>query len=112
MSEERKAAERLVLRLLGLAAAFAVIRWVLPEVWDKLSPFIIAVPIAAALQPVIRFLQKRIKMKPSPASLIPVNVPNDASPDNLMYSSIIHAIIWPFVLTSGAGTSFFSPKIG
>ncbi len=72
MSEERKAAERLVLRLLGLAAAFAVIRWVLPEVWDKLSPFIIAVPIAAALQPVIRFLQKRIKLRRSPASLIPV----------------------------------------
>ena len=72
MSEERKAAERLLLRLLGLAAAFAVVRWVLPELWDKLSPFIIAVPIAAALQPVIRFLQKRIKLKRSPASLIPV----------------------------------------
>ena len=31
MSEERKAAERLLLRLLGVAAAFAVVRWVLPE---------------------------------------------------------------------------------
>ena len=72
MSEERKAAERLFLRLLGLAAAYAALRWVLPEVWDKLSPFIIAIPIAAALQPVIRFLQKKIKMKRSPASLIPV----------------------------------------
>ncbi len=72
MSEERKAAERLLLRLLGLAAAFAALRWVLPEIWDKLSPFIIAVPIAAALQPVIRFLQKRIRLKRSPASLIPV----------------------------------------
>ena len=72
MSEERKAAERLLLRLLGVAAAFAVVRWVLPEIWDKLSPFIIAVPIAAALQPVIRFLQKRIRLKRSPASLIPV----------------------------------------
>ncbi len=72
MSEERKAAERLVLRLLGLALTFAVLRWVLPEVWDKLSPFIIAIPIAAALQPVIRFLQKKLKLKRSPASLIPV----------------------------------------
>ena len=72
MSEERKAAERLLLRLLGIAAAFAVVRWVLPEIWDKLSPFIIAVPVAAALQPVIRFLQKRIRLKRSPASLIPV----------------------------------------
>ena len=72
MSDERKAAERLVLRLLGLILAYAVLRWVLPEVWDKLSPFIIAIPLAAALQPVIRFLQKKIKMKRSPASLIPV----------------------------------------
>ena len=62
MSEERKAAERLALRLLGVVLAFVILRWVLPEVWDKLSPFIIAIPIAAALQPVIRFLQKKIKM--------------------------------------------------
>ena len=72
MSEERKAAERLLLRLLGLALAYAALRWVLPEIWDKLSPFIIAIPLAAALQPVIGFLQKKIKMKRSPASLIPV----------------------------------------
>ena len=72
MSEERKAAERLMLRLLALALAVAALRWVLPEIWDKLSPFIIAIPIAAALQPVIRFLQKKVKMKRSPASLIPV----------------------------------------
>lgn len=72
MSEERKAAERLLLKLLGVAAAYAALRWVLPEIWDKLSPFIIAIPLAAALQPVIRFLQKKIKMKRSPAALIPV----------------------------------------
>ncbi|MER2057125.1 MAG: AI-2E family transporter, partial [Clostridia bacterium] len=72
MSEERKAAERLGLRLLGLILAFVALRWVLPEVWDKLSPFIISIPVAAALQPVIRFLQKKIKLKRSPAALIPV----------------------------------------
>ncbi len=72
MSEERKAAERLALRLLGLILAYAALRWLLPEVWDKLSPFIIAIPLAAALQPVIRVLQKKIKMKRSPAALIPV----------------------------------------
>ncbi len=49
---------------------------------------------------------------PASSTGLPVNVPNDASPDNLIYSSIIHAMIWPLVLTSGAGTSFFSPKIG
>jgi len=72
MSEERKAAERLLLRLLGAALAFVGVVWVLPEVWDKMSPFVVAVPLAAALQPVIRFLQKKIRMRRSPAALIPV----------------------------------------
>ena len=72
MSEERKAAERLLLRLMGVILAVIALVWVLPEVWDKLSPFIIAIPVAAALQPVIRFLQKKIKMRRSPAALIPV----------------------------------------
>ena len=92
MSEERKAAERMLLRLLGVAAAFAVVRWVLPEVWDKMSPFIIAVPIAAALQPVIRFLQKRIKLKRSPASLIPVL---------LLLALFLGLIIWLLIFTIG-----------
>ena len=72
MSEERKAVERMLLRLLGTAAVLAALFWVLPEVWDKMSPFIVAVPLAAALQPGIRFLQKRIKLRRSPAALIPV----------------------------------------
>ena len=92
MSEERKAAERMLLRLLGVAAAFAVVRWVLPEVWDKMSPFIIAVPIAAALQPVIRFLQKRIKLKRSPASMIPVL---------LLLCLFLGLIIWLLIFTIG-----------
>jgi sporulation integral membrane protein YtvI len=50
---------------------FCVI-WVLPQIWDKLSPFIVALPVAAVLQPVIRFLQGKMKMKRGPASLIPV----------------------------------------
>ena len=72
MSEERKAAERLMLRLFSAVLAYIILRWVLPVAWDKLSPFIIAVPVAAALQPVIRFLQRTVKLKRSPASLIPV----------------------------------------
>ena len=92
MSEERKAAERMLMRLLGVAAAFAVVRWVLPEVWDKMSPFIIAVPIAAALQPVIRFLQKRIKLKRSPASLIPVL---------LLLALFLGLIIWLLIFAIG-----------
>ena len=72
MSEERKAAERLLLRLLGLLLILAALHWVLPEAWDKLSPFIISIPLAAALQPVIHILQSKIRMKRSPAALIPV----------------------------------------
>ena len=72
MSEERKAAERLALRLLGFLLTAAFLIWVLPEIWDKLSPFIIAIPLAAALQPVIRFLEKKLKLRRGAASLVPV----------------------------------------
>ena len=72
MSEERKALERLVCRILGAAAIIALVVILLPVFWDKLSPFIVAVPIAALLQPVIRFLQKKLKLKRSAASMIPV----------------------------------------
>ena len=99
MSEERKAAERLALRLLGLTAVFAVLRWVLPEVWDKLSPFIIAIPVAAALQPVIRFLQKKMKMKRSPAALIPVL---------LLLVIFLGLLIWLFTFGIGQVTRIAS----
>ena len=72
LSEERKAAERLAARVVGGAAAVFLVIRLLPMAWDKLSPFIIAIPLAAALQPVIRFLQKRLKLKRSVAALIPV----------------------------------------
>ena len=70
MSEERKAAERLIFRGIGLVAVIVLAAWLLPQVWDKLSPFIIAIPMAAMLQPIIRFLQKHLKMKRGLASLI------------------------------------------
>ena len=70
MSEERKAAERLIFRGIGLVAAIVLAAWLLPQIWDKLSPFIIAIPMAAMLQPIIRFLQKHLKMKRGLASLI------------------------------------------
>ncbi len=95
MSEERKAAERILLRILSVAAAYAVLRWILPEIWDKMSPFIIAVPLAAALQPVIRFLQKRIRLKRSPASLIPVL---------LLLGIVLGLLIWAFTFGIGQVT--------
>lgn len=72
MTEERKAAERLLFRFLCAVLALIAVIWLLPEVWDKLSPFIISIPVAAMLQPVIRFFQKRLKFKRSPAALLPV----------------------------------------
>ena len=63
MSEERKAAERLAIKGVGAIAAIAFLFWAVPQVWDKLSPFIIAIPLAAALQPVILFAQNKMKIK-------------------------------------------------
>lgn len=70
MTPERKAAERLTFRFLCLLLALAAIVWILPEAWDKFSPFIIGIPLAAVLQGPVGFLQKRLKMKRSIASLL------------------------------------------
>ena len=70
LSKERIAAERLLCRALSFAVILAAALWLVPQVWDKLSPFIIAVPIAAMLQPVIRFCHRRLKLKRGITSLI------------------------------------------
>ena len=59
----RYAAERLALRILLalLAAAFVIV--VVPALWRLLSPFVIALPIAASLQPSIRFFQEKLRIK-------------------------------------------------
>lgn len=70
MSEERKAGERLLFRcgaiLLGGWLAYILIPWL----WDKLSPFVLAIPLAAMLQPLIRFLEKKLKIKRPLASVV------------------------------------------
>jgi sporulation integral membrane protein YtvI len=58
----RYAAERLALRALMLVALILFIQLAVPVLWDTLSPFIIALPIAAALQPLIRFFEKRLRL--------------------------------------------------
>ena len=45
LSRERIAAERLLCRVLVAAAVFFAAAWLIPQVWDKLSPFLIAIPI-------------------------------------------------------------------
>ena len=59
MSEERKAAERLAVKGIGAIILIALAFWAIPLIWDKLSPFIIAIPLASMLQPVIRFVLRR-----------------------------------------------------
>ena len=63
MSEERKAAERLAVKGIGAVILIGLAFWLIPLLWDKLSPFIIAIPLAAMLQPVIRFADRKLKMK-------------------------------------------------
>lgn len=63
MSEERKAAERLAVKGLGAILLIVAAVWGIPQIWDKLSPFIIAIPLAAVLQPVVQFSHERFKMK-------------------------------------------------
>lgn len=72
LSEERKALERLIARAVVtlLVAVLAVL--LVPVIWDKMSVFIICVPVAAMLQPIIRFLERRCHFKRSPAVLLPV----------------------------------------
>lgn len=70
LSNERRAAERLSCKLLAAIVIFLVASWLVPLAWDKLSPFIIAIPIAAMLQPVIRFFYKRMKISRAVTSLI------------------------------------------
>lgn len=72
MSEERKAFERLLGKILVIVVSVGLAVILVPVLWDKLSPFIVAIPIAAMLQPVIRFLQKKFKWKRTAASLVPV----------------------------------------
>jgi len=70
LSRERIAAERLLCRVLVAAAVFFAAAWLIPQVWDKLSPFLIAIPIAAMLQPVIRFFDRRLKVRRGITSLV------------------------------------------
>ena len=70
MSEERKAGERLLFKCTAFIIGALLAWWLLPKIWDKLSPFILAIPLAAMLQPVILFCEKKLKMKRSLASVI------------------------------------------
>lgn len=54
----RYATERLAWRLLFFVLFVLLLVYAVPLLWSTMSPFIIALPIAATLQPLIRFFEK------------------------------------------------------
>ena len=70
LSNERIAVERLAFRVVAAAVILRVAAWLIPQMWDKLSPFIIAIPVAAMMQPVIRFCYKKLKISRGVTSLV------------------------------------------
>lgn len=59
----RYAAERLAYRLFFCILIGLFLAFIVPMVWDTLSPFIIAFPVAAALQPLINFFEKKLHIR-------------------------------------------------
>ncbi len=57
------AAERLGIRLVLLVLAVLFLALVVPQLWSLFSPFLIAIPVAAALQPLIGFFEKKLHFK-------------------------------------------------
>ena len=92
MTEERKAAERLTFRFICLLLIIFALIWVVPMAWDMLSPFIIAVPLAALLQPLIAFFQKKLKFKRGLATLMLVLV---------LTAVVLTILIWLFTFGIG-----------
>ena len=72
MTRERRAMERIIFRILAVVAAGLALYLLLPVCWNYLSPFIISIPIASMLQPLIRYLEEKVRMKHTAAVIIPV----------------------------------------
>lgn len=72
MTETRKVFMRLLFRLSLLAALGLLCAFALPFLWNILSPFIIALCLAAMLQPAVRFATNKLRFKRSIAAFIAV----------------------------------------
>ena len=59
----RYATERLILRLVFSLLAGLFLMYAVPQLWKVLSPFLIAIPISATLQPAIRLCQQKLHIK-------------------------------------------------
>ncbi|MBR6029331.1 MAG: AI-2E family transporter [Clostridia bacterium] len=65
MTDERRAAERLIYGLISWIVAIVGIIVLVPLAWRYLSPFIVALPVAAMLQRPARWLEKKLPIKQS-----------------------------------------------
>ncbi len=72
MTPQRRAVERLSVKLFLALAFVGLACLLLPLIWKYLSPFLIALPLAALIQPVARLLERKLHLKHTPAVLIPV----------------------------------------
>jgi sporulation integral membrane protein YtvI len=131
MSEERKAAERLAVKGIGAILLIAFLCWAVPQIWDKLSPFILAIPLAAALQPAIRFAQEKLKIKRGISALICVVImlailagfaywgvaivleqaPNVVGQSGSMITEAVNTVQQAFENLVNSSTSNFSPQV-
>lgn len=59
----RYAGERLLLRLVFLALFILFLTLVVPWIWSLASPFVIALAVAAMLQPLVRFGKEKLHLK-------------------------------------------------
>ena len=87
MTPQRRAVERLSIKLGIVLAVVAAALFLSPLIWKYLSPFIIAFLFAAMIQPVARFLERKLRMKHSLATLILVL---------LLLLFLLAAVIWIF----------------
>ena len=72
LSPARKAFERLSAYLLGGIVILALLWIFLPVLWRYFSPFIIAFPLAAFLQPITRLIERKTRFRHTVCVLIPV----------------------------------------
>ena len=72
MSEVRISTERLIAHSLILIIVSTLLYYLLPAIWRYLSPFLLAIPFAAIVQPVSRFLEKKCRIRHNAAVIIPL----------------------------------------
>ena len=72
MTPQRRAVERLSVKLGIFLAVLLAFFFLVPVLWRYLSPFIVALPFAALIQPVSRFLKKRLRFRHALSILLPV----------------------------------------